>query len=34
MPVGEHSAVEYVDVESVIITTRVLIQAIIGFCNS
>ena len=31
--VGAHAAVEYADVESVITTTRVLVQSIIDFCN-
>lgn len=31
---GEHAAVEYVEVDSVITTTRVLVQTIIDFCNS
>lgn len=31
---GAHAAVEYVDVESVITTTHVLVQSIIDFCNS
>ena len=30
---GAHAAVEYVDVESVITTTHVLVQAIVDFCN-
>ncbi len=30
---GAHAVVEYVDVKSVITTTRVLIQSIIDFCN-
>lgn len=31
--VGAHAAVEYVDVQSVITTTHVLVQSIINFCN-
>ncbi len=31
---GAHASVEYVDVESVITTTQVLIQAMVDFCNS
>ena len=30
---GAHAAVEYVDVDSVMTTTRVLVQSIIDFCN-
>jgi acetylornithine deacetylase len=30
---GEHAAVEYVDVESVITTTKVLVQTMMDFCN-
>ncbi len=30
---GEHAAVEYVDVDSVITTTNVLVQTILDFCN-
>ena len=30
---GEHAAVEYVDVDSVITTTQVLVQTIMDFCN-
>ena len=30
---GAHAAVEYVDIESVMTTTRVLVQSIIDFCN-
>ncbi len=31
---GEHAAVEYVDVDSVVTTTRVLVETIMDFCNS
>ncbi len=31
---GAHAAVEHVDVQSIITTTRVLVQSIIDFCNS
>jgi acetylornithine deacetylase len=31
---GEHEAVEYVDLDSVITTTRVLVRTIVDFCNS
>ncbi len=31
---GEHAAVEYVDVNSVITTTQVLVRTIMDFCNS
>ncbi|MGD9235101.1 MAG: ArgE/DapE family deacylase [Desulfobacterales bacterium] len=31
---GEHAAVEYADVDSVVTTTRVLVQTIMDFCNS
>ncbi len=31
---GEHAAVEYVDVDSVITTTRVLVHTMMDFCNS
>jgi acetylornithine deacetylase len=30
---GEHAAVEYVDLDSVITTTQVLVQSMIDFCN-
>ncbi len=30
---GEHAAIEYVDVESVITTAKVLVQTIMDFCN-
>ena len=31
---GAHAAVEYVDLDSVMTTARVLVQSIIEFCNS
>ena len=30
---GEHAAIEYVDIESVLTTTKVLVQTIMDFCN-
>ncbi|MGD8272064.1 MAG: M20/M25/M40 family metallo-hydrolase, partial [Desulfobacterales bacterium] len=30
---GQHAAVEYVDMESVVTTTKVLVQTITDFCN-
>ena len=30
---GAHAAVEYVDIDSIVTTTRILVQSIIDFCN-